>query len=183
MNPSERKLRRIFRQNRPWYYHLWNLYLERSVLFDVLICCILVTLNYILVKSGRSFFNIEINAIPDILNELISTSLSSGGFVLAALAIIAGIKQTVPELEEDQKPKSGKEFFFNNKTGYSKLIRLYSYACLIFLSAFLYFTIIRASFSTFNNLIIVNLMIGGISFVSLTFLRCIVVLWLVIKIK
>ena len=181
MRQSKNKLKKILASNRPWYFGTVNTYLKRPVLMDFMICSFFALLHYLATTYfGYIFFSGE-DALSDILNELISSSLSAGGFVLAALAIIASIKQSVKEIEKGEKPKDGKEYFYNS-AGYHNIIKMYSVSCVIFLVLFLYFSFLRCVFHYFDPTLMLHMIFFGIGFLSLSFLRCIVLLWILIKI-
>lgn len=73
---------------------MWFLdkYLSRPILSDLCIATILLLLNYLLNQNNIQILSYDKESINDLLNELISTSMSLGGFVLAAMAIIASSK-------------------------------------------------------------------------------------------
>ena len=177
---SEPKLRKILETNEPWFVRWSNTYLKRPLLYDLLLGFLLIGINYLIVKNYGGLISYTQNAIGDILNELISSTLASGGFVLAALAILASIKQSVSILK-GENPKNGKEFFYNSK-GYKNVINIYGASCIIFLLLFLLFTFLRGSINFFSLPIIANLLFLGIVILTAAFSRCIILLWLLIKI-
>lgn len=181
MQQSERKLRRILGIDRPWYFRIIDAYIDRPVISDVILSLTVVGIKFLFSKKIGYCFEFEVSALTDILNELISSSLAAGGFVLAALAIIASIKQSVPEISKSDKPKNGKEYFYNS-IGYPNIIKMYGISCVVFLVSFLYFSFIRATVLHFDGNELLDLILFGISLLSFTFLRCIAVLWSIIKI-
>lgn len=181
MQPLDPKLKTILGVNDPWYFRFIDFYLERPIISDIVLSMFVLVIKYLLFMTKKSFFGFEVSSLTDILNELISSALAAGGFVLAALAIIASIKQSVPEIPKGEKPKNGKEYFYNS-IGYQNIVKMYSIACLVFLAAFLYFVFIRATAPTYSGSTLLNLVLFGTAMLSLTFLRCVVVLWSIIKI-
>lgn len=180
MDQLERKLRKTLGFNKKWYYYPIDFYLDSHVSADFSLATIVVIISYFF-SNNYNLFYYKIDAVSDILNELISSSLSAGGFVLAALAIIAGIKQTVEPIPPSGKPKSGKEYFYNN-IGFKGVVKIYGVSCLVLLFTFIYFVFLRSISGQFQNNLQLSLTIFGIVIVVSTFLRCVVLLWLIIKI-
>lgn len=173
------KLEKILDANIPWYEKLANKYLRRPILWDFCIGVIIVGINFLIVNNNKHLINFEKNSGADILNELISSTLSSGGFILAALAILASIKQNLSNGKESNSNK-GKEFFFNS-SGYKRIINIYSFACLVFLILFILFTILRSGIDHIPDIYTLNILIVGVTVLVLTLFRCIILLWILIK--
>lgn len=179
--PSGSKWKKILKYNTPWYYKIIDFYLRKPIIIDIILSLLFLLLNCFINSVFEGFLIFSKDALSDILNELISTSLSLGGFVLAALAILASIKQTVSDLDESKKPKDGREFFFNG-FGYKNVVQIYSLACFTLLLLFIYFSTLRGIHSSINEDILLNAVFFGIAVLSLTFFRCVALLWAIIKI-
>ncbi|MFN4256616.1 MAG: hypothetical protein ACK4Q5_16560 [Saprospiraceae bacterium] len=157
-------------------------YLDYPVLVDVVAAVLLVALNAVLMHFGVQIVQYELDAIKDLLNELVSSSISLGGFVLTAMAIIASMRDNTPRLEEDAEPTSGKEYFFNSPA-YHQLIRAFSWACRVYGGSFLWFCILRTAAVSMDLGILFHLTYFGL-FVSLfTLFRCIFLVQSVVLIR
>ena len=159
---------------------LRNLYIDRVFLSDFLLGLVFVLLYKALKYLTGPILSVDLDSLKDLINELISTSLSLGGFSLAALAIIASIKDKVPQKTLEQS-ESGKEVFFNSASGYSKVIRTYVSSCYAYLILFLFFTVLRATEQTFEfNQILVLIQFGAVV-LSSSFVRSVLILWMIIN--
>jgi hypothetical protein len=182
MNPSESKLRKILGREKSLYHKIIDYSIDNPIKIDSTIGLLVVYVNYLLIKFDFQLFSFEKEDLNDILNELISSSLSAGGFVLAALAIIASIKQTIYEVDKNQKPRSGKEYFYNS-IGYTNVLKFYSISCIVFLLGFILFSFLRGCSSKIEPFYLQGSTVFGIILISLTFLRCILMLWTLIRLK
>lgn len=180
MMQSENKWREIL-DNRKWYNKLYDRYLQTPIIFDFIISILLIIFHYLISIIFGFLIIYKVETLSDILNELISSSLSAVGFILTALAIIASIKQTVPKLKKNKRPDSGKSFFYNSKA-YKEVIRIFSLCCVVFIFLFLFFVFLRTSITYIDPELSLNALIFGISLLTLSFLRCVKVLWDLIQI-
>lgn len=167
----------------PWYSRVLYNYIDYPVLYDITFALGVVAANALCVRYYGVVFALNNEGITDMSNELVSSSLSAGGFVLAALAIIASIKQSVPEKKPGDVVHTGKEYFYNTKY-YRNILRLYAVACIVFLVLFLYFSALRV-IEPVNSPVYTpfNLLIFGTSILFTTFMRCVGILWAMVRIK
>ncbi|MCI4650813.1 hypothetical protein [Phaeodactylibacter sp.] len=156
--------------------------MERPIVSDIVLGIILALLIHFYGEERFTMFKYNKESLIEICNQLISASLSSGGFVLAALAILASIKQGVKEYDEGEITNSGKEFFFNSK-GYGQVLRIYFISCLVFVGLFLYFSLLSGSSSSMSERRLLYLVIIGTTMLVSAFVRCIYILWEVVKIR
>lgn len=108
--------------------------------------------------------------------------MSLGGFVLASMAILASIKDSTEKTEPGDKPKTGRQFLFNSKA-YGLLIKSFSWACLVYGLAFLYFSVLRTLADSLETESLFNLTFFGLFFSLFTLLRCIYLIQAVVRIK
>jgi len=176
---SNKKLKRILESDKPWYIKGGDSYLRKPILYDFLIGVAIVLINYLIVEFIGHCFIYEEDSIADILNELISSTLASGGFILAALAILASIKQGV--FQEEEKPENERKRYFFNGSGFKRIINIYSFSCLVFLFLFTLFTILRSVLSNLSLTWTFSIFSIGVVVLLLTLLRCTILLWILIK--
>ncbi len=116
-----------------------NFYFKFPVILDfvvsTLICITMATLTYN--EIGWEF---DRKRLTSINSDLISTSISLAGFVLAALTIIVTFKDNVKKGEQD----SGKTVFFNSSR-YFDLVKVFYGAALELLFIFILLTITKIS--------------------------------------
>jgi hypothetical protein len=162
---------------------MWLLdqYLNWPVFFDVLLSIALIAANYVLHAFGIHIFDFSKEAVTDLLNELISTSMSLGGFVLTAMAVIAASKDNTRRLKEGEVPESGKEFFYNSKA-YIALIRSFSWACVVYGVGFLFFSVLRTSAGSMELQTLFHLTYLGLFIDVFTLLRCIYLIQAAVRI-
>jgi len=182
MKPSDKKLLKNLGYDTKWYQQLEYWYIDYPIISDLIISAIFIAFNIFYISYLGPIFWTTDEALTDLNNELVSTSLSSGGFVLAALAIVATIKEGVRKIGEGEKPATGKEFFYNSK-GYRNVLKIYSISCFIFLLLFVYFSLLRSLSSMLNGSSLVAYLIVGVVVLASSFIRCIWVLWKLIRLK
>lgn len=163
---------------------MWLLdqYLRRPILSDLCIAIILLLLNQALNNNKIQIVSYDKDSINDLLNELISTSMSLGGFVLAAMAIIASSKDNTEKVNNIKEAKTGKEFFYNSPA-YNILINSYSWACTVYGGMFLVFSFLRTSSESLSTTMLFNLTYFGLLMALFTLFRCIYLIQAVVKIK
>jgi hypothetical protein len=163
---------------------MWLLdqYLSHPILSDLFIATMLLVLNYALNQNNIQIVSYDKESINDLLNELISTSMSLGGFVLAAMAIIASSKDNTAKVNNIKEAKTGKEFFYNSPA-YNILINSYSWACTVYGGMFLVFSLLRTTSDSLAPIILFNLTYFGLLVALFTLFRCIYLIQAVVKIK
>jgi hypothetical protein len=163
---------------------MWLLdqYLRYPILSDLCMATMLLLLNYTLNKNNIQIVSYDKESIDDLLNELISTSMSLGGFVLAAMAIIASSKDSATKVNNLKEAKTGKEFFYNSPA-YNILINSYSWACTVYGGVFLVFSLLRTTSESLSPIMLFNLTYFGLLVALFTLFRCIYLIQAVVKIK
>lgn len=169
---SREKNRRLF----------WNNYLKYPIYIDIALSLLTMLIIY-LVGCVHTFHTVSSsNSLSDILNELISSTLSAGGFVLAAIAILASMKQNVKKLEGHERPSSGRELLFNSD-GYQNIIKVYANCAFVFLFLFIYFTVLRSISETITIFYLFWGLVFGANLLVFTFLRTIYLLKTIVAIR
>lgn len=179
--PSEKDLNKILGIHRPWYKRVYDLYIDYPLLADFLLGGVGIMVYILSSLLKNPLFNIDVSSLQDILNELISTSLSLGGFVLAALAIIASIQLGVKN-KNPKDAETGKEFFYNSR-GYKRVINIYSTSCFTYLALFLIFTSARGVSAGIELKTLLYIIIAGVVILSSSFIRCVIILWGLMRIR
>jgi len=151
-----------------------DFYFKRPIITDMVVIVFVLSINYFIQKRFDTVLWFTFDALSSVLNECISSSMSLGGFVLAAMAIVASIKQDVPVVKVG-KARSPKEYFFNTK-GYALLMKSFTGACIIYSVSFLYFSTVRSFAESFQLTTLFNLTFFGLILSLTTLIRCI---WLI----
>lgn len=159
-----------------------NRYLYKPFIFDFSISLILVSFNLILNKFGLILARFSKDSISDLLNELVSTSMTLSGFVLTAMAIVAATKDNTERIDDYTKAKSGRDYFYSGP-GYISLVKVYTNACVTFVGMFFWFSILRSVIESIEGQALFHLTYFGIFFTSMTLIRCVYLVQAVMKIK
>lgn len=155
-------------------------YLKQPVLIDCILILIVLLINYY-IDRHVSILKYTTDSLSNILNECISSAMSLGGFILAAMAIVASMKQDVPAINSD-KALSAKDYFFNTN-GYTLLMRSFTGACIIYCGSFLYFSVVRAAAESLPRNYLFNLTFFGLLLSVSTLFRCIWLIYTIIHLS
>jgi len=162
----------------------FDLYLESPSFGDFLV---VVFFNIIIYKIDKWVdLKVDFEIVKTINSDLIGNSISLVGFVLAALTIIITFKEntkTYHERDIKRDLKKGVTFHFFGSKHYSKVVRIFygaSFELLfVFISSVMLKFFIPMNLGIWYNYILMALM----GFMCLTVLRCLVILYLVIKMQ
>ena len=160
---------------------LLDKYIKRPLLYDSVCVCLMVFVNEVLIRRSYSLFILEIDTLESLLNELISSSVSIGGFVIAALTIILTLKDNL-KAKEGSFPISSLEILFNSKH-YKRVVRVFYWASLIFVIAFFYFSILAILWPNFQEKLAMYLILAGLWTIVMAVLRCLLILQAIIEIQ
>lgn len=158
-----------------------NTYIKRPVLWDIILtafCCYLYSLC---ISKFCVTLNYDMELIKSIISDLISTSISLAGFVLASLTIIVTFKDNI-----SNKPKTdevnGIELLFSSKH-YGRIVGVFSWAVFVFLLLFLLLALSKLFISKVPQTIAIYFCLVPISIISLTIFRSILVLYSIIRLQ
>lgn len=179
---SEKKLRETLGLERTFRQKLLDHYLAYPIRYDLLLSIILLSINIFFKKIYFTFIEYNSDGLKDLLNELISSSMSLGGFVLAAMAIIASVKDGTPKLKENEMAETGRDFFYNS-SAYLILLKSFVEACFVYAAIFLYFSIVRSMADTVEPTTLFNLVYFGLFISLFTLLRCVYLVQAAVKIR
>lgn len=173
----------------PWYIKLIDFYLRRPVLYDlVLVIVILLLIN--ILQSYSLLFPFDCKIMKSLNSDLISTSISLAGFVLASLTIIVTFKDSVnsrfnieqiANTKKNQKD-NGRDLFFQSKH-YFPTVKVFFSASLILLLLFFLLSVIKVSAELISPNIYALLIIGGLVIIVTTVLRSLYLLLQIIKLQ
>jgi hypothetical protein len=177
---------------------LLNTYIKRPLLWDIILISLLCVGYKIIIFKFSLDVNLTKEAVISTISDLINTSISLAGFVLASLTIIVTFKDNlsqkkevlINQTKEDLKKvvaipetdKSGMALLFSSKH-YGRIVGVFTWAVFIFLGMFLILSIIKL----FIDLLPLNtyayLCIAPIVLTTLTIFRSVLVLYKIIKLQ
>ena len=150
---------------------------DRPLWFDTFAAALITVLHVIIVYADKYLFTTEFDSLIDILNELISASIATGSFIFTALAIIASlrVRRSVIALEmSSDLPRS--DLVIQNDKNFRKLVRVYGYACRVYVFLFLYFLLLRTIAKNIGTLYLLHAMIPALVFMAGNYIRCVYML-------
>jgi len=158
-----------------------NIYIKRPLLWDLAITGMLCFLFMIVVDTNSITLTDDYDLIQSIISDLISTSISLAGFVLASLTIIVTFKDNIsrksPSLDD-----SSIELLFSSKH-YGRIVGVFTWAVFIFLALFLMLSLSKLIIAKISFSIAIYFCLVPISLTTLTIFRSILVLYSVIKLQ
>lgn len=157
-----------------------DFYLFSPFIFDALFGFLLAVLYLLIDAFVVPFADVDTDNIKDILNELISSSFSAGGIILAALAIIAGAKLTVP-VKPAEKAKSGSELLYNHQA-FNVIVGVFVKSCITYVIVFLAFILVRGINIDNGFDFTLAIMLMAIFIMTSALLRCVLILRKVMKV-
>lgn len=166
-----------------------NFYIKRPLLYDVILCAIIsVALHFISLKQNIDF-KISLEDFRSNLTDLISTSISLAGFVLASLTIIVTFKDNINHKESAAGTKgkaseslSGLEIIFTSKH-YNRIVGVFSWAAFLFLFLFFFFSFAKLAAPKIPAHLYHYISITGIILISLSIFRSLLILYRVIRLQ
>lgn len=162
---------------------LLNFYIKRPLFYDLLICTILVAVTQFIESPG---YAISSTKAESAFSDIVNTSISLAGFILAALTIIVTFKDNISHKENSsEKPKvemSGLELIFSSKH-YKRIVGVFSWAAFIFVLLFLIYSLLKLFLDKIPETYFLELVICGIILISMTIFRSLMILYKVIKLQ
>lgn len=172
--------------------NILNTYIKRPLLWDLLIAATVCFIyNFLL---NKICLNISINQdlITSIFSDLISTSISLAGFVLASLTIIVTFKDNITQKNNANasnakepvvnKSQSGIELLFSSKH-YGRIVGVFTWAVFIYLFLFLVLSFLKLFIGKIDETFYAYLCIVPIVLITLTIYRSVLVLYRIIKLQ
>ena len=150
-------------------------FIEHPFKWDLGVLAVLLTV-YLLFWWNGIYYAADYDTLTDLLTEMVSASIGSGGFILAAMAIMAGIRSGV---KVTQQAASGEEYFYNS-SAFAAAITVYSKGCLVYLAVFLSVVGVRMFIDTIPTFYTQLFIAATVVVMTTTFLRCIYILYQVL---
>lgn len=175
-----------------------NTYIKRPLLWDIILIVLICVGYYFILQKLSLDINITKEIVTSTLSDLINTSISLAGFVLASLTIIVTFKdnlsqkkavqinQTKEDLEKAKETKeineSGMALLFSSKH-YGRIVGVFTWAVFIYLAMFLFLSMLKLFIDKIPMSIYEYLCIAPIVLTALTIFRSVLVLYKIIKLQ
>jgi hypothetical protein len=158
-----------------------NTYIKRPILWDIIVTALGCYIYSLCISRFCINLNYDIELIKSIISDLISTSISLAGFVLASLTIIVTFKDNI---SNKQKPDevNGIELLFSSKH-YGRIVGVFTWAVFMFLLLFLLLALSKLFISKVPQVIAIYFCLIPISIITLTIFRSILVLYSIIRLQ
>jgi len=158
-----------------------NIYIRRPLLWDIFFTGVLCYLAYYIINLFNIRVSIDSELIKSIMSDLISTSISLAGFVLASLTIIVTFKDNLSHKNQGVD-QSGIGLLFSSKH-YRSIVSIFTWAVMIFLALFLFLSLSKLFVSKLPVEYSLYFCIIPITITTLTIFRTILVLYNIIKLQ
>ncbi len=162
-------------------------YIKRPLLYDIFFISMFVFVKHML--SYYNFFNLKIplETLKSIISDIISTTISLAGFILASLTIIVTFKDNINHKVIFKKVKKKKKLtsieLLYTSIHYKRVVGIFSWACIIFLTIFFIISIVKLFNDKIGADLILDLIILFLILLSATIFRCLLILHKIIKIQ
>ncbi|PTX62623.1 hypothetical protein C8N46_10218 [Kordia periserrulae] len=153
-------------------------YLRYAFIIDVIVICILWFLN-----SNFSIIDFQQNDKKtnlDLINNIIGASISLAGFILASLTIIVAIRSNIKSKSPEQA-ETPLELFFSVGT-FKTIVKVFRIAILELVICFVVSYVIWMISNNLSNGFIFNLLVSIIFLMSVSTIRSLFVLFLLIDV-
>lgn len=166
---------------------LLDKYIKSPLLYDLIIVCVFIFVKHILSNKNIISINIPLETLKSVVSDIISTTISLAGFILASLTIIVTFKDNINHKEiynkiEAKIDLTGMELLFTSKH-YKRIVGVFSWACIIFLSIFFLISIVKLFLDKIVVDFILDIIILSFITLSATIFRCLLILHKIIKIQ
>lgn len=162
-------------------------YIKKPLLYDLLVILMVVVSSFCLNPCGKLNTPLKLENLNTILSNVINTSISLAGFVLASLTIIVTFKDNINHKEVSEKIRekqalTGMELIFTSKH-YKRIVGVFSWSCFIFLILFFLLTICSIFLDNLNFIAVFNIVVASVLLVTFTIFRCLLILHKIIQIQ
>lgn len=158
-----------------------DFYIKRPIVCDLILSFLILFVSYCLCNKYSICVKINRDTLGNLLNELVSSSVSIGGFIIAALTIIITLKDNL-KAKEASYPISALEVLFHSKH-YKRIVNVFYSAALVFVVTFFYFSIIEIIWDNLCDKNALYLIFIGLFLTVMSVLRCLIVLQKIIEIQ
>ena len=165
-------------------------YIKKPLLWDNIFIALLAITYFLTRRWGFCNFVAPADNMQSLLHELVSSSVSIGGFVIAALTIVITFKENLKAKEaigpaqQPASPTSGLDLLFKSHH-YKGIVNVFYWSALIFIFSFLYFCILEIFWDELKlHLTLSVCLIGhGVLMMVFAVTRCLLVLNQVVKLQ
>lgn len=166
---------------------LLDKYIKHPLLYDLIIVSLFILGKHILSSKNIISITIPIDTLKSIVSDIISTTISLAGFILASLTIIVTFKDNINHKEiynkiEAKNELTGMELLFTSKH-YKRIVGVFSWSCIIFLTIFFLTSIVKLFLDRIDKDHIFDIIILSFITLSATIFRCLLILHKIIKIQ
>ena len=158
-----------------------NRYIKNPLLWDFFLILIILGVEYLLCSRCEKCLQFDLNAFGDLTTELISASVSIGGFIITALTIILAFREKT-EQKPLQESRTGMELLMNSNA-YSLIIRVFSQAAFVFLFTFILFIALMILRNHLSGYWQFRLIITGSVLSIMSVFRCLIILQRIVLVK
>jgi len=159
---------------------IFDWYLKAPLLLDIFIgIIIIITLKF---TVGNDFSKETLDNLQSLQTNLIDTSVSLAGFILAALTIIVTFKANYDSKKRPEDATSGMELFFSSKIYYD-VVGVYKWAIAELIFNFIMLYAFNIWFDYFINLAHFSVVLIGLLIIVVALIRCMYIMFLVIDIE
>lgn len=151
-----------------------NTYIKYYFVFDCVLSIIFILIYELVCYKYHVYIEFDASNLNSLLNELISSSVAVGGFIIAVLTIILTMKESVKEIDIYDS-KSGFDLLFLSKH-YKRIVDVFFGASAIFVLTFFCFSLLEIFFEELTNKTIAYLIFIGLIIMTLAIIRCLIVL-------
>lgn len=167
--------------------NLLDKYIKRPLLYDFIFVIIIVICKHFFCYKNVLCLNIPLDTLKSMISDIISTTISLAGFILASLTIIVTFKDNINHKEtytktEKKEDLTGMELLFTSKH-YKRIVGVFSWACIIFLSIFFVISFLKLFLDKIKTDYILDIIIITFIILSATIFRCLLILHSIIKIQ
>lgn len=156
-------------------------YIKIPFIYDTAFMGVFVGGNELIIRYFESCFLLDVDTLGNLLNELVSSSISIGGFVIAALTIILTLKDNL-KAKQDSYPISALEILFSSRH-YKRLVRVFYWSSFVCVFTFFYFSLLEIVYTNLSPKLFMYLTVYGLILTVLAVVRCLFILLLIIEIQ
>jgi hypothetical protein len=162
-------------------------YYSKPLPFDFVIILLFCFVYWLLTSKHKIELVNDAELIKSFTTDLINTSISLAGFVLASLTIIVTFKDNttskkINQTAEESQEATGLELLFSSKH-YSTIVKTFSTAVFLLLSGFVVLSLYKFFFAKLPLYIGDYLLIISILIIALSVFRCVLLLYKIIKLQ
>lgn len=167
--------------------NLMDKYYAKPIRFDFVII-VLICLVYKLLTSKYHFSLLnDSEFVKAFTTDLLNTTISLAGFVLASLTIIVTFKDNTTAKkqstsDQEASQSSGLELLFSSKH-YSTIVKTFSTAVFLLLAGFVVLSLFKFFFTKLPAYFGDYLLIISILIIALSVFRCVLLLYKIIKLQ